>query len=466
MIVGVGLVTPRKGVFVDAISHLLVLATPNQITLVGIGYAAPSPGAKREVTFYLTGLTVSTDGISLTTVRGTSTGRIFLASSPDPLTPGGIGGDGCLYELVYQSAEGWFVKRCTLYNLTSGSLTQSIVPSFLRGLSAVATNDWIIALEVDNERGLVYTLLRHGTIEMYQLPSSAPGAKFDGPPTKVAKSGDVLRLAQVICPGSPMLNARNFKIVALEVLSVREGGNGKIGLIAVTSTGAFSFFSRACEQELTHGAGVRLYFSHQRRGGYGYYAVTAQPAALELCHVRPPPTPSAPQPPPTNAYFSQPAPPPPAPASSIAFNSVIQAKYASGGLLLAANNLTADLDVLLLAAPDVAAAARASAEAAVGTNAGAATRVFVEVAGTIEIAGRTWDMAEITKTGGLVSGGTALNELATQATEPRREWVILTNMGANVVVRQRPVDTLREVLEGVGMTGGGGQGEVGVFFER
>ena len=222
VIVGVGLVTPRKGVFVDAISHLLVLATPNQITLVGIGYAAPSPGAKREVTFYLTGLTVSTDGISLTTVRGTSTGRIFLASSPDPLTPGGIGGDGCLYELVYQSAEGWFVKRCTLYNLTSGSLTQSIVPSFLRGLSAVATNDWIIALEVDNERGLVYTLLRHGTIEMYQLPSSAPGAKFDGPPTKVAKSGDVLRLAQVICPGSPMLNARNFKIVALEVLSRSE----------------------------------------------------------------------------------------------------------------------------------------------------------------------------------------------------------------------------------------------------
>lgn len=243
VIVGVGLVTPRKGVFVDAISHLLVLATPNQITLVGIGYAPPSPGAKREVTFYLTGLTVPTDGISLTTVRGTSTGRIFLASSPDPLTPGGIGGDGCLYELVYQSAEGWFVKRCTLYNLTSGSLTQSIVPSFLRGLSAVATNEWIIALEVDNERGLVYTFLRNGTIEMYQLPSSAPGVKFDGPPTKVAKSGDVLRLAQVICPGSPMLNARNFKIVALEVLSVREGGNGKIGLVAVTSTGAFSLLS-------------------------------------------------------------------------------------------------------------------------------------------------------------------------------------------------------------------------------
>lgn len=75
-------------------------------------------------------------------------------------------------------------------------------------------------------------------------------------------------------------------------------------------------------------------------------------------------------------------------------------------------------------------------------------------------------MAEITPISLVQAvGSTALNELATQATQPRRRWVVLTNMGANVVVRQRPVDTLREVLEGINASGTGAQGEVGVFFE-
>lgn len=248
VIVGVGLVKPRAGVFVDSISHILVLTTPTRITLVGLGYAAPSPGAKKEVTFYLTGLSVSTDGISFTTIRGTRNGRIFLASSPDPLTPGGIGGDGCLYELVYQASEGWFVKKCTLHNLTSNSIiTNSIVPSFLKGLSAVNTSEWILTLEVDNERGLVYTLLRDGSVEMYQMPSTAPGKGFDGPLGRVAKSGDILRSAQNNCPGSPMLNSRNFKIVALEVISVKEGGNAKVALVAITSTGELFLDSEAVE---------------------------------------------------------------------------------------------------------------------------------------------------------------------------------------------------------------------------
>ena len=59
----------------------------------------------------------------------------------------------------------------------------------------------------------------------------------------------------------------------------------------------------------------------------------------------------------------------------------------------------------------------------------------------------------------------ALNELATQPTQARREWVVLTNMGANVVSRQRPIDTLLDVLEAAGMSGNG-HGEIGVFFER
>ncbi|KAI5478404.1 nuclear pore complex protein Nup155 [Pseudohyphozyma bogoriensis] len=452
VIVGVGLVRPRPGVFVDSISHLLVLTTPNLITLVGLGYSSPTPGAKPEITFYLTGLSVPTDGISLTTVKGTASGRIFLSSSPDALTPGGIGGDGCLYELVYQSSEGWFAKRCTLHNLTSGSFAKSVVPSFLRGLSAVPNAEWVVDIQIDDERGLLYTLLRNGAVEMWQLPSTGPGKGWDGTPNKVTKAGDILRQAQTICPGSPMLNGRSFKIVGLEIVNVKEGGNAKIGLVAITSTG------------------VRLYFSHQRRG-YSYYTASVQPSYLELIHVRPPPSPSVSAPPAPQPFYSQqPAPPQPANPTAtppIAFNSVIQGLYAPSGLLLASNNLTADIDVLLLAAPDVASLARNISENPTGNIGATTTRVFTEVASTIEVSGRTWDMKEITPKAVVATpgGGTGLNELATQVGGNRREWVVLTNMGANVVARQRPVDTLVEVLEAASMSGGGANGEIGVFFE-
>lgn len=153
-------------------------------------------------------------------------------------------------------------------------------------------------------------------------------------------------------------------------------------------------------------------------------------------------------------------------ANQIPFNSIIQAKYSSGGLLLAANNLTPDLDVLLVAAPDVSASIRSIAEGGASAGTAQGTRPFTEVASTIEIPGRTWDMAEITSQPLVTpSGGTALNELATQSTQTRREWVILTNMGANVVSRQRPIDTLLDVLESAGMSSNG-HGEIGVFFER
>ncbi|GJN92310.1 hypothetical protein Rhopal_005340-T1 [Rhodotorula paludigena] len=449
VIVGVALVRPRPGVFVDSISHLLVLATPSQVTLVGLGYTSPGPGAKKEVTFYLTGLSVPTDGVSFTTIRGTPTGRIFLSSSPEPLTPGGIGGDGCLYELAYQAQEGWFVKRCSLHNLTSGGIAKSVVPSFLRSLSAIPQNEWIVSFQLDNERGLLYTLLRNSTIEMYQLPSSAPGKAFDGPPTKVAKTGDLSRQAAMLLPNNPMLKACTaFRIVSLEPVSVKEGGaSAKIALVAVTSTG------------------VRLYFTHQRRGYY--YGVSNSSAALELAHVRPPPAPQQGQ---QQAQASQQQGQGQQQGNQIPFNAVLQAKHASGGLFLAANNLTADLDVLLVTAPDVAASSLSSAAAATGAVSVSAqqTRPFTELASTIEVPGRTWDMAEITALPAAIvpaAGGTALNELATQGTQPRREWVVLTNMGANVVSRQRPVDTLLDVLEGASLAGNGGQGEIGVFFE-
>ncbi|SGY61158.1 BQ5605_C007g04532 [Microbotryum silenes-dioicae] len=482
IIIAVALVKPRPNVFVDAISYLLVLATSTQITLVGLGYAPTETSATPEITFYLTGLSVSSEALPFTHIQGTSTGRIFLSTSPEAVLPNGRPGDGALYELVYQSSEGWFVKRCSLHNLTSGSITQSLVPSFLRNLAAVSPNEWIISFQLDNERGLLYTLLRNGTIEMYELPSSSPSARFDGPPNKLARTGDVLRAARELCK-SPALEGTSFRIVALQIIALQESEKDKVALVAITNTG------------------VRLYFTHQRR--YPSYAQSSI-RALELFHVRPPPfiptqTAHAPQPP-TSTFYSAPPTqqqqPPPLPSQPLAsassdpseftFKAINQANYASGGLLVAANNRSEEIGVLFLAAPDNAAASQqanlsgpSSSSSTTMTSMshngpGALTtttgqQTFSEIASTIEIGGQTWEMAEIqdrSANSGLVPGGkTALNELATQVALPRREWVVLTDMGANVIARQRPIDTLVDLLEGAsGLVESQAHGDVAIFF--
>ncbi|KAK4050871.1 hypothetical protein OIV83_003293 [Microbotryomycetes sp. JL201] len=448
VIIGVGLVKPRPDVFVDSVTHVLVLTTVSHVTLVGIGYAETSPGAKKQVTFYLTGLSVSSDGLPFTVIRGSANGRIFLCTSPDAVVPGGREGDGCLYEMAYRSNEGWFSKRCTLTNLTLNAITQSVVPSFLRSLSAINPRDHIVSIEIDNERGLVYALLRNGAIEMYELASSSPKSTFDGPPNKVARTGDVLRAAREMCK-SPAIDASGFRIVSMHTIGTIEGERDKVGLVAVTNTG------------------VRLYFTHQRRyPSYGSYSARS----LELFHVRPPPVPQAPQQPASQQigfYGQQPQPNSHSQpsqqqqSSEFAFKAVAQAVFGQQGLFLAANNKSEDVGALFMASPDNAAAGQQQSNG----NSSSVGQRLSEIASTIEIGGQTWAIAEITPSSIVrVDGKMALNELATQVSQPRREWVVLTDSGANVLVRQRPVDTLVDVLEGASLGSSGAHGDMGIFF--
>lgn len=146
----------------------------------------------------------------------------------------------------------------------------------------------------------------------------------------------------------------------------------------------------------------------------------------------------------------------PGESNIIAFNNITRGSYSTGGLLIAANSVNEDTDILLIAAPDIGRVARAVAEGTSTTSSsstGTTSRPFSEIASTITLEGRTWGIVEVGE-----EGNGMLNELATQVTQRRREWVVLTNMGASVLVRQRPVDTLLGVLQG-------GMGEIGVFFE-
>ena len=69
---------------------------------------------------FATDLTIPTDNVQMTSVVGTSSGRIFMSGAQD----------GNLYEIVYQSKEGWFSRKCSLINHSAGGMG-SFLPSIL-----------------------------------------------------------------------------------------------------------------------------------------------------------------------------------------------------------------------------------------------------------------------------------------------------------------------------------------------
>lgn len=139
VILSVGLVKPKAGVFIDTIKHVLVVCTSTSVSLLGLAFenaqtpaatagaasssasnVAPTPES-RQIKLFVTEMSVNTDGVQMSDVCGTEAGRIFCK-----------GNDGCLYEVLYQPNEGWFSNRCALRNITSPRLS-NLVPSFMQG---------------------------------------------------------------------------------------------------------------------------------------------------------------------------------------------------------------------------------------------------------------------------------------------------------------------------------------------
>ncbi len=117
----VALVTPRAGVFIPSIKHVLVISGPSSLSLLCLAWDQPKippgggPVGSAEMALYVPDMKVETGGVLMSDVCATKAGRIFCRGS-----------DNCIHELIYQASEGWFTKKCYLRNLTSPWL--NIVP--------------------------------------------------------------------------------------------------------------------------------------------------------------------------------------------------------------------------------------------------------------------------------------------------------------------------------------------------
>lgn len=170
LIVSVGLVTPKPGVFIADVKYLLVITTPTEIVILGVTFgettkSLASPGVSSATSEYQEMqlmnkpiFILNTENVAITTISGTADHRIFLG-----------GRDGSLFEIGYQSESNWFGKRCKKINHSQG-LMSYIVPGFLK---VFAEADSIAKIVVDNSRHLLYTLTEKGAIEAWDIGTDA-----------------------------------------------------------------------------------------------------------------------------------------------------------------------------------------------------------------------------------------------------------------------------------------------------
>ncbi|KAJ2746719.1 hypothetical protein GGI20_001140 [Coemansia sp. BCRC 34301] len=257
IIVSVGLVRPKAGVFVDTIKHVLVVATPLEVFLLGVGYEAGKVAGVRsgsgEVTLYATQISVPADGVAMTSICGTADGRVFMS-----------GNDGALYEFAYQAEDGWLTKRAKKVNLTA-TIASYFMPTFL----GLRRDTAALSMVVDDERRLAYVLLQDASVKVFWLGTDGSGFELVHHHRAIATS------AALLCPqfneGAAEGGAA-FEIASLHVIPPHESRT--LSLVAVTCGGA------------------RLYFSSVRRTQRLYEASALalptphQPEVFDVVHVR------------------------------------------------------------------------------------------------------------------------------------------------------------------------------------
>ncbi|XP_071869599.1 nuclear pore complex protein Nup154 [Bombus fervidus] len=262
-IISVGLVKPKAGVFQSYVKYLLILTTTVEITILGVTLTETSDGTSPEMQLVPEPIfTVATDGIGITTIANTNSGRIFLG-----------GRNGSLYEIYYQAESSWFGKRCKKINHSEGPLS-FLVPSFVT--IALSEEEAIIQISVDDSRNILYTLGDKGTITVWDIDNN--GA------SKVASLSQA-SLVQNAVHVVKTLDSNNFRPL-VSISAITESESVHLNLVVVAATGTRFYFScTAVANPTTRPQGLQLI--HVRLPpGYAANATVMRPRKVQMAHYR------------------------------------------------------------------------------------------------------------------------------------------------------------------------------------
>jgi nuclear pore complex protein Nup155 len=411
-ITAVKLVIPRAGVFVEDITHLLVVATTAEMILLGVASkleTIATVGSKletlgvRTVSLYQTRMSLSIRGINVQVIEGSAaTGRIFFSGR----------GDNEIYELTYQQEEKWFASRCGKVNHTSPGYT-SLVPAIWSG----KTHEHVVQMVVDDTRRLLYTLSNESSIRTFHMDS----------PTTLQqviekKRQECLRdISHMISQSTLLTNS--MKICSISPISAKEGS--KLHLMATTTTGC------------------RLFLSATR--GYGYLSGQGAPQSMQVQHIKFPPR-LEPRPAGQQLQAYQGAEPATETSSLALAFTQMGLRFPPGFFFcFVTKNDNSGRDSLFLAGPDTGRiAAQARDLAAQATK-------YYEQACWISLNSHAEDVGLVTKPFGAASQPLGFgNELAVQYDEPPTEVAILTNNGIHIIRRRRLVDIFAAAIRNQG----------------
>lgn len=378
----VKLVIPRKGVFISAITHIVVVATTQDIILLGVAASVDEHG-NRNLELYRTGMTLSIRGLDVTVIEGSAdTGRIFFA-----------GGSNQVYELTYQNEDRWFSNKTGKLNHTSPGYTHLLPVSW-----GMSTTENVVDMVVDDSRRLLYTLSSESTIRTFHM---------DSPTTLTQviekKHTDILRDISHMTSTTPLLSTQQ-PIISISPISAKEGL--KLHLMATTTSGC------------------RIFLSATRGYTYGFQSGQGAPQSMQVQHIRSPPRVDRP-----GAR--------PNPGSEALAYTRKGLRYPPGFFFCFVAKETRDgSDALFLSAPDtgrIAAQARDMA-AQQGLR-------YYETAFWLEMGSRAEAIGLVTKSFAASEQPLGFgNELATQYDVPTPEIAIMTNSGIHIVRRRRLVD--------------------------
>ncbi|ODV95823.1 hypothetical protein PACTADRAFT_49270 [Pachysolen tannophilus NRRL Y-2460] len=249
-ILTVKLVKPKKGVFIDDVNYLLLISTPMDIYILAVEYDKIT----RKLEIYNTAMSVSTKGLVVNKfITFNKTNDIFFS---------GVGDNINVWKLNYTNKQAWFSNRCSKECLTRSGMS-TVLPDSITNLgifgstndstefSKHVTHEYLIQLEIDQLRGILYTLSSKSVIRAYKIDidkNRNVSLPSEITKTKISLLKDLSTTNLNI--RSPLLKVTDFHIS--KIFPVTKEKNCTLYLVAVLSNG------------------VRIYINGTCYSGYGY----------------------------------------------------------------------------------------------------------------------------------------------------------------------------------------------------
>ncbi|KAM0247373.1 hypothetical protein ACHAQJ_009859 [Trichoderma viride] len=397
----VALVPPKPGIFVNTITHILVVATSSEIILLGVSATDTSAGTK-NVTLYQTKMVLPIRGNDIRVISGSADGRIFFGGCSDV----------DINELYYQSEEKWFSNRCGKINHSNPGW--SSVVSLQSGFWAQRDPEHLVDIVIDDTRKLVYTLSSTSTIRTYHMESPERLNKV----IEKTKLHCLRDIAHMITQSKLLTDRTNF--VSISPISKQEAS--KLHLMALTDTGCRLFFSATNASSYLYGSQANL-----------------APQSMQVQFIKFPPSALSRR----STQFGLGGQPSGETVVDLDSTMLIAsrqgARFPPGFFLdFVSKKDDPNSDLLFVAGPETGRIKRTSPTTPLR---------YFEQASWIDIGSRAEAVGLITKPFAAASQPIGFgNELAVQFDEPPSEFAVLTNTGIHVIRRRRLVDTFAAAI--------------------